>query len=358
MQAIPASQGRGSRHLPREVRPLSVFMDARLAVRGLGISSAASRLVAALDANSDTHLHLNASSRGWNRRGKVQTALLSGTLDISPRADPRTWPYDVVHYYGNTAPQVAGRSTVITVHDLMCLRGSARKSQLYRALLLPGLRRARTRHIVAISAQTADDLIDLLPEVRGRVLVIPHGYRAGRFSAEPRQHILMFGGHSDARKRIEVGLGAYERYAQKAGRAALPLVIAGRAGIDRQIVDSQVCVGRVEVHADPSTAHVERLLARAACLIYPSAEEGFGLPIVEAGEVGTPVVYDRLARIPTEPLGLHAKGVAGPDISEWAASVQAAVESGPVPEALTHLRTWGETARDYIELYRVARGSR
>jgi glycosyltransferase involved in cell wall biosynthesis len=235
----------------------------------------------------------------------------------------------------------------------MCLRGSSQKSRIYRALLLPGLRRAERAQIVAISKQTAVDLLDLLPSLSDRLTVIPHGHTPGRFSPAERRHIFMFGGHGEPRKRIDLGLAAYGRYRECAGSAALPLVIAGRGGVDRSSVLRNLNDGPVDIHPDPSEAQVLRLLGEAACVIYPSAEEGFGLPIVEAGEVGTPVVYDRLARIPTEPLGLHTLGVEGPNIEQWAEAIRAAVEGGPVPNALAHLPTWAEAARAYINLYGI-----
>lgn len=337
---------------------LRVFIDARLAVRGLGISSATSRLLAAIEDNDNLELRVNASPHGWNRRGQAHTAVLSGALDVWPSADPRTWRHDVVHYYGNTAPQFDGSATVITVHDLMCLRGASLKSRVYRALLLPGLRRAQRAQIVAISKQTADDLLDLLPSLSDRLTVISHGHTPGRFSAAERRHIFMFGGQGDPRKRIDLGLAAYVRYRERTGSAALPLVIAGRAGVDRSSVLRNLNLGPVHIHPDPSEAEVLRLLGEAACVIYPSAEEGFGLPIVEAGEVGAPLVYDRLARIPTEALGLHTLGVEGANVERWAEAIQAAVEGGPVPDALSDLPTWAESARAYVDLYGITADAR
>lgn len=337
--------------------PLKVFVDARLAVRGLGISSATRRLIAALESDRAISVHLNASPHGWTRRGKFHSALLSGLLDLSPRTDPRTSAYDVVHYLGNTAPQFPSRTTVITVHDLMSLRRVDRKSRIYQTLLVPGLLRSNKALVVAISRQTADDLVAIIPNISGRLTVIPHGHREGLFSAQERRHILMFGGQGDPRKRIELGLAAYSRYAEIAGAGALPLVLAGRAGLDDRLVAKCVSNGRWSIHADPSELQVNQLLESAACLLYPSAEEGFGLPVIEAGEVGTPVLYDRTARIPAEPLGCHALGVEGVDLELWARAIQAAVDIGPVPNALAHLPTWSEVARAYTKVYRVAERS-
>jgi glycosyltransferase involved in cell wall biosynthesis len=41
-----------------------------------------------------------------------------------------------------------------------------------------------------------------------------------------------------------------------------------------------------------------QLLARAACLLYPSFDEGFGLPVLEAMAVGTPVIASNRGALP------------------------------------------------------------
>ena len=331
-----------------------VFIDARLAVRGLGIASAKDRFVRALADIGLDDAKVNASDAGWTGRGRAETVLKTGALDLSPRLDPRVRHYGVTHYYGNTAPQFPDHTTVVTVHDLMCLRRPDRSSRLFQSLLLPGLRRIRgAGQVVAISTQTADDIVAAVPNLGGKVTVIPHGRRAYRYSDRDRTHVMMFGGESDPRKRVQLGIEAYRAYADLVGSAALPLIVAGRAGVSGATVAGSIgSSGCVEFRRNPSDSEVADLLAGAACVIYPSAEEGFGLPIVEAGEVGTPVVYERDARIPCEALGSHALAVPGTGSAEWARAVRAAVDMGPVPDALDRLPTWEQTARAYLDLYR------
>jgi len=334
-------------------RPVRVFLDARFAVRGLGIASATCRLTEAIGASEQVALRSNFSSGGWNRRGQLETLRMSGFLELTPAADPRTWGRDVVHYYGNTAPQLMGRRTLVTVHDLMSLRGTTAKSRLYQALLMPGLRRGRRGRVVAVSSQTADELLQVLPELRPRLQVITHGRREGLFSAQPREHILLFGGQSDSRKRVSLALSAYSTYAARQGASALPLVIAGRAGITPSLVAAHVTSGRVRIDENPGEDALSAVMARAACLLYPSSEEGFGLPIVEAGEMGTPVVFDSSARIPSEPIGGHGFPVDGTNRQDWARAIAAAAMQGPVPNALDHLPTWDQVAGAYVEVYRL-----
>jgi len=329
-----------------------VLLDSRLAVRGLGIGSATQRLSDALMRTHRVELSVNVSQLGWTSRGKVDTLLRSGMLDVRPSLDLRTRHADAVHYFSNSAPRFPDRRTVITVQDLMSMRSRALKAQLFTALLVPGLIRAAPAGSVVVptSTQTADEIKVLLAEMQPRIEVIPHGWRDGLFFGGVRDHVFMFGGQSDPRKRVELGLAAYSAYAEST-RDPLPLIIAGRAGIDTATVAQYVTSGNVKVELDPSNERVARLLQTAACLIYPTREEGFGLPLVEAGEVGTPVVCGADARIPHEPLGPHTSRVVGTQPADWGRAIGAAIKGGPVADALRHLPTWDQVANTYCDLY-------
>lgn len=331
---------------------MRVLFDSRLAVRGLGIGSATQRLTDALLRTNRVDLRVNVSRLGWTLQGKVETLLRSGLLDIRPNWDPRARRADAVHYFSNTAPRCPDRRTIITVQDLMSIRSRAPKARLYAALLVPGLERAAASAavIVPTSMQTADEISVLLAGKAPRIEVIPHGWRDGLFFDGDRDHVLMFGGQRDPRKRVELGLAAYSAYAESTPDP-LPLTIAGRAGVDPTTVAQYVTSGTVSLEMNPPTERVASLLRTAACLIYPTREEGFGMPLVEAGEVGTPVVCGADARIPREPLGPHASRVAGSDPADWGRAVRAAVKTGPVVDALSHLPTWDQVATTYCDLY-------
>lgn len=348
----------GSQASRKEAEVLSVFFDARLAVRGLGIGSATKRLLAAMEDDASIRLKVNTSRRGWSRAGQIETVLRSGLLDVTPTVDPRTWSSDVVHYFGNTAPQFMTSSSLVTVYDLMSLKGTTRKSRLYTQMLMPGLKRSSRGVLTTISQQTADDVAAVLPHLRDRLNVVPLGKRPGMFSRHEREHVLMFGGGRDPRKRTGLGLAAYAEYRQQAGVDALPLIVAGRAGVDASLIPSDLSVESFTIESDPSDARIVELLAKAAVVVYPTKEEGYGLPILEAGEVGTPVVLDLEARIPSEPMGAHVFGVHGASPADWGRAIGDAVAGGPVADAIPTVPTWAEIAGQYKELYRsiAARG--
>jgi glycosyltransferase involved in cell wall biosynthesis len=202
---------------------------------------------------------------------------------------------------------------------------------------------------VAVSGRTAAEIADAFPDLRGRVTVIPHGLRRLPAPRGERSHILAFGGGGDRRKRVDLMVATYRSYRQSA-RHPLPLVVLARAGLTEGQRRELVTLG-ARLIEQASAAEVDALVAAAAAVVYPTANEGFGLPILEAGEMGTPVVMSRTADVATEVVGRHCRLVAGTDAGTWSAALRQAIADGPVDDPLD-LPDWTEVARRYTELYR------
>ena len=165
---------------------------------------------------------------------------------------------------------------------------------------------------------------------------------------QPRSHVLAFGGGSDPRKRMDLMLAVYREYMRSAPHT-LPLMVLTRAGLLKRHADALSSVNGTTVAASTED-DVTRLLASAGALLYTSKAEGFGLPIVEAAEVGTPVVMDGTADIATEAIGSHCFLVRDPNPSAWAATLHRAVEAAPIHHALA-LPDWSDVADRYAQLY-------
>jgi glycosyltransferase involved in cell wall biosynthesis len=117
-----------------------------------------------------------------------------------------------------------------------------------------------------------------------------------------------------------------------------------------------------------SDADLATLYRNAAALVMPSTYEGFGLPVLEAMQLGTPVICARASSLP-EVAGDAALWVKPDDHSELAAAIsnvlddrtlRAALSAGSLRQARTF--SWDDTARRTLtafdeahELYHVAR---
>jgi glycosyltransferase involved in cell wall biosynthesis len=324
----------------------AVLLDARMTIRGLGISTFVDRLMEGFAVHGGTGLTLWKGAGGWDRAGRLSTVTKSGLFDISPRLDPRTRAFDVVHYLSNTGSLFPGSTAVVTVHDLLYRRSKRRRDRFTGLLLERTLMRAA--RIVAVSDRTRKEIGGAFPQLAGRVEVIPHGMRRIPRCGIERTHLLAFGGGRDPRKRIDLMLDVYAAY-RSSTPDPLPLIVLARAGLagdqPRRLaaMDAQIVPGA-------GSAEVDKLLAGAAAVIYTTATEGFGLPILEAAEFGTPIVMESSADVAGEVIGEHCFQVEGTNPPAWAAAVSRAVAAGTVDNALD-LPDWETVAACYLELY-------
>ncbi|MEA2702735.1 MAG: hypothetical protein QOD63_680, partial [Actinomycetota bacterium] len=225
----------------------TVLIDARMALRGLGIGTFLNRLTAALaTARPSLTTRLWKGSGEWGRAAVLSTLARSGPFDVSPRLDPRTWGSDVVHFASNLGPLFPGRCSLVTVHDLMYRDRGRPQDQLAGLLLERCMRRAQK--VVAISDRTRAQVEAALPQLAGRVEVIPHGMRRLPWPSGPRMHVLAFGGAADPRKRVDLMVAAYREY-QAEAPDPLPLVVLARAGLT---ADQQEQLGQLGARIVPS----------------------------------------------------------------------------------------------------------
>jgi glycosyltransferase involved in cell wall biosynthesis len=148
-----------------------------------------------------------------------------------------------------------------------------------------------------------------------------------------------------------------------AGHDGTRLVIAGAPGNDDPAITAAVEAlpadvrRQVVVLGTVSDTRKHALLQGARALVYPSLDEGFGLPILEAMAAGTPVVASTAGSIP-EVAGDAALLVAPDDVDALAASLADVLRDDDLRERLEHAGrvraaqfTWTDTARRMTELY-------
>ena len=217
---------------------------------------------------------------------------------------------DVLHSPSFIAP-LAGRRArhVLTIHDMTSftdpeLHEPLRRSRLYRAAIIRSIRLAS---LVCVPTRAVrDDVLRLVDGLDpGRIRVIHHGV-SDRFRPEaeketpavrkllglPSSYLLSVG-TIQPRKNLELLLEAYRRLVV-AGSIEEDLVLAGRLGwgFERvmQLGQSPELRGRVHLLGYVDQQALAALYAGARALVYPSLDEGFGLPPLEAMACGVPVV--------------------------------------------------------------------
>ncbi len=226
-----------------------------------------------------------------------------GEQQLLPRLAKRAG-VDVLHSLANTAPAWGPFRRVVTIHDLayrMSPEAHLGLLGLGMRVLVP-LGARRSDRIIVDAASTRDDLDRVLGIAADRVDVVPLGIGAGARAAPlPEAEVRAWLGAGD--RPIVLCVAAkrpHKNLLRLIGAlAAIPadrrpvLVIPGyhtahenelraRAS-ELGIVDDVRLLGWIE------PAELEGLYAAAACFVFPSLIEGFGLPVLEAMSRGVPV---------------------------------------------------------------------
>jgi glycosyltransferase involved in cell wall biosynthesis len=169
-------------------------------------------------------------------------------------------------------------------------------------------------------------------------------------------------GTEERRKALPLLVAAFDSVA--AEHAELRLVLAGAEGDDSPAVERAVAVLPVSVRervlrigaVDDATKHW--LLRRAAVLAYPSLDEGFGFPILEAQLAATPVVASDVGAV-SEIGGDGVLLVDGRDPAAFASALGLAISDGGLRLGLIEAGQrnvrrfdWADTAGRLVALYR------
>ncbi|MGH7919979.1 MAG: glycosyltransferase family 4 protein, partial [Candidatus Dormibacteraceae bacterium] len=186
-------------------------------------------------------------------------------------------------------------ATIVTLHDLIpwALGGAALRGERTRWWL--GRRLLRQADVViAVSRHTAQDAsrlagvdpatITVIPEAPAPVFA-PRAGAAERLAAERgiTTPFLLYTGALDRRKDPAGLLRAWA--VVRAHGIEVPLVLTGAAGAQAPLdMRGALRLGQVDIEI------LADLYSAAACLLFPSRYEGFGLPPLEAMACGCPVV--------------------------------------------------------------------
>lgn len=167
---------------------------------------------------------------------------------------------------------------------------------------------------------------------------------------------LMTLGRLNARKNL--GLALEGARLSGALSPEFPLVIVGRpdglGGTLPDWADDAAAAGCLRFLGLVHDEQLRWLLQHAAALLYPSRDEGFGLPPLEARTAGTPVIASSVPVL-HETLGEEATFVDPDDPQSMASAIQAVLENGGSKQSdVTTRFTWCGTATAIRQRFQAA----
>ncbi|MBQ8672531.1 MAG: glycosyltransferase family 4 protein [Bacteroides sp.] len=296
-----------------------------------------------------------------------------------PRAVRRTG-VDLLHCTSNTAPLYCPVSLVLTLHDIIFLqaekpRGMSAYQQMgwyYRRWNVPRVIN-RCKRIITVSRTEHGHIVQRFPQLEGRLSVVHNGYSdcyrplpssetvQRTLKYLPEAHYLLCLGNTDPRKNVCGILRAYQSYLKHSSER-LRLVITG---LRREYAEELMKAHDIEVEAGqlvfPGYVPGEDLPALyngARVFLFPSLQEGFGIPVLEAMACGTPVITSNCSSLP-EVAGTDALLV-NPHDSEEIASALLRLEHDDTlcrqlaAYGLEHVKqfSWRHTAEAYSQIYK------
>ena len=190
--------------------------------------------------------------------------------------------------------------TVTTVHDFTYerfVKGPRRWFHSWQKF--DAIRKSQA--IICISESTRTDLLHFLPDVPPERLHVVHNGVGDAFfpldlggDAEKDRPFVLFVGARGGYKHFSLVVETLVRLPD------LRLVCVGGSSLsaNEMAFVNQNLGGRYQHLADISDQTLNKLYNQAYCLLYPSAYEGFGIPVLEAMKAGCPVIAFNGSSIP------------------------------------------------------------
>lgn len=284
---------------------------------------------------------------------------------------------DLYHAPATSLPLSYRGRSIITVHDLGIYRHPKLfpgRQFLSTKLVVPrSIRRAAK--IIAVSEATQRDLRQLFRISQQRIKVIYEGFvreRPSKSVVDVRakyglKRYVCFVGTLEPRKNLIRLIDGFASVANLPSLKGVDLVLAGAPGWRYDSVLKAIAKSKAKsrIRYLGYLPHQDKLqlIAGAEAFVFPSLYEGFGLPVLEAMSLGTPVITSRVSSLP-EVAGTAAVFVNPLRFKEIGLAMAKVVGSPSLRKRLASdgqrraaLFTWDATARETLRVYREVQQS-
>ncbi|MFZ1627139.1 MAG: glycosyltransferase family 1 protein [Candidatus Moraniibacteriota bacterium] len=215
----------------------------------------------------------------------------------------------------HTVPIIHPKRTIVTIHGLEYEFSPESYGLLERVYMRWSIRHSvRTAwHVITVSENTKRDVIRFYGTSEKKMSVIYEGVSIGnpassiqhpelisQFSITDSKYML-FIGRLETRKNIIRIIEAFEKFKNATGLSH-QLVLAGKPGYGYGNIRAKIQGSRFksEIREVGYVTEEEKwqLLKNAEMFLFPSLYEGFGLPVIEAQNMGIPVITSNVSSLP------------------------------------------------------------
>jgi len=260
---------------------------------------------------------------------------------------------DVLFVPAGILPPVHPKRSFVVVHGLEyeAFPQSYSVFQFWHLVVFTRWSAWRARTVFVPSEHTKHDLAGEYGISTDKIQVAPPGIpslaedsqeeSSEQVAAVMQGRFIFWLGRKERRKNVETLVRTFEMLTER-GWDDLSLVLAGPPGegyraLQQEIAKSSV---RERIYDWDYVTDTERdeLYTHAACFVFPSFYEGFGIPVLEAQSHGTPVVASNSSSVPEA--GGEACLYASPDSPEaFAGQIELLLRT---PQLQTHLEEAGK----------------
>jgi glycosyltransferase involved in cell wall biosynthesis len=214
----------------------------------------------------------------------------------------KDWPAsaDLFHGLNQRIDSTRRRRTIATFHDLFVLSGDYSTPEFRQRFTVQARQAAERAHlIIAVSQFTARQVEELLKVEPARIRVVRHGVRPPPKNAIPgrRERMILFVGALQRRKNVARLVQAFEQVAP-----GWKLTLAGSFGFGAEeimdLIEHSPRKDDIQVLGYVSDAVLETLYSRASVFAFPSLDEGFGMPLLDAMARQVPVLTSNVSAMP------------------------------------------------------------
>ena len=207
-------------------------------------------------------------------------------------------PGQLFHGLNQRLPAKPWPLQIATFHDLFVMTGEYSTPE-FRERFAGQARHAADHadRIIAVSHFTAGEVVRLLGVSQEKIRVIPHGIRFPATASAPRENMVLSTGSIQKRKNSTRLVRAFETMPP-----GWRLVLAGGRGYGAEqtlaAIEASPRRADIQVTNYVTDRTLANLYRRAAIFAFPSLDEGFGIPLLEAMANDIPIVTSNRSAMP------------------------------------------------------------